>query len=280
MKNFLIIFFALLINCNNKNKSMENSKDNFIYMLNYNTNVNFSIFINDFLIYENNNIQGSQGGMIELNPFIPNSSTQNLKIILKNKNGNIPSTELSKQNFQLIRAKIPLEENRFEEIDKAKFVFLPKQNIISIVEFKPILSYDSKEINLNQSKDLSKIDKTELSDKVLAFYENYGEIINTGNTEAYKKLFKNAHDREIISMYYTPEEANKMIVKLSQRISESKGGLQPLENFTLYIHPNNKVVELRTKDGKSPLFSKLNGKIKRFGVFLHIPNNSDNVTIY
>ena len=60
-------------------KSQEN--DNYIYMLSYNTNCNFSIFINDFLIYENNNIQGSQGGMIELNPFIPNSSTQNLKII-------------------------------------------------------------------------------------------------------------------------------------------------------------------------------------------------------
>ena len=171
MKFFLFIIMSF---CFFSCKSQEN--DNYIYMLSYNTNCNFSIFINDFLIYENNNIQGSQGGMIELNPFIPNSSTQNLKIILKNENGNIPSTELSKQNFQLIRAKIPLEENRFEEIDKAKFVFLPKQNIISIVEFKPILSYDSKEINLNQSKDLSKIDKTELSDKVLAFYENYGEI--------------------------------------------------------------------------------------------------------
>lgn len=259
---------------------MKTSNDKYIYMLSYNTNCSFSVFINDFLIYENDNVQGNQGGMIELNPFIPNASTQYLKIILKNEANNIPSAELPKQNFQLIRAKTPLQENHFEEIDKAKFVFVPKQNIISFVEFKPILSYDSKEISLNQSKDLSKIDKTELLDKVLTFYKIYGEVINTGNSDAYKKLFKNAHDREIISMFYTPEEANKMIAKLSLRISESKGALQPLENYTLYIHPNNKIVELRNKDGKSPLLSKSNGKIRRFGVFLHIPNNSSDVTIY
>jgi hypothetical protein len=249
-------------------------------MLSYNTNCNFSIFINDFLVYENHNVQGNQGGMIELNPFISNSSLQNLKIILKNDDNSIQSSELPKQNFQLIRGKIPLEESHFEEMDKAKFVFSPKQDIISLIEFKPDINYDGSKISLAQSKDLNKIDKIELMEKVLAFYKNYGEIINAGNTEEYKKLFKNAHDREIISMYYNSQESNKMIEKLSNRISESKGGLQPLENFDLYIHPNNKIVELLNKDGKSPLYSKINGKIKRFGVFLHIPANSNNLTIY
>lgn len=281
MKSLILVFFFLFTNCNNnKDKFMKTSSDNYIYMLSYNTNCNFSIFINDFLVYENHNVQGNQGGMIELNPFISNSLLQNLKIILKNDDNSIQSSELPKQNFQLIRGKIPLEESHFEEMDKAKFVFSPKQDIISLIEFKPDINYDGSKISLAQSKDLNKIDKIELMEKVLAFYKNYGEIINAGNTEEYKKLFKNAHDREIISMYYNSQESNKMIEKLSNRISESKGGLQPLENFDLYIHPNNKIVELLNKDGKSPLYSKINGKIKRFGVFLHIPANSNNLTIY
>lgn len=281
IKSLILIAFLFFTNCNNnKNKFIKTSSDRYIYMLSYNTNCNFSIFINDFLVYENHNVQGNQRGMIELNPFISGSSLQNLKIILKNDDNSIQSSELPKQNFQLIRGKAPLEESQFEEMNKANFVFSPKQNIISLIEFKPQVNYDGGTISLAQSKNLSTIDKAELIEKVVTFYKNYGEIINSGNTEEYKKLFKNAHNREIISMYYNSQEANKMIEKLSNRISESKGGLQPLENFDLYIHPNNKIVELLNKEGKSPLYSKINGKIRRFGVFLHIPATSNNLTIY
>lgn len=282
MKFLLTCFLLFIINCKKQNKpeQMNNLSDQYIYMINYNTNQNFSIYLNGFLLKENKNNNASEGGLIELNPFIGSSSMQNIRIVLQNEGGNLKTNELGTQSFELVRAKTPLEESKFETLQKAAFIFKSKENIISDISFKPDIIYNVKELSLSDAQDVTKLNQDDLLKKVIAAYDNYGNIINDGNASQYQKLFANALQREIKSMYYTSNEAKQMVSKLSERVTISKGNLQSLENYTLYIHPNGKIVELRTSAGKSPLFSKVHGKIKRFGVYLYLPNQSAELKVY
>lgn len=282
MKFLLTCFLLFIINCKKQDKpeQINNLSDQYIYMVNYNTNQNFSIYLNGFLLKENKNNNASEGGLIELNPFIGSSSMQNIRIVLQNEGGNLKANELDTQSFELVRAKTPREESQFENLQKATFIFKPKEDIISDINFKPEINYDTQEISLSDAQDLSKLNQDDLLKKVISAYDNYGNIINDGNASQYQKLFANAHQREIKSMYYTSNEEKKLISKLTERITTSKGNLQSLENYTMYIHPNGKIVELRTSTGKSPLFSKIDGKIKRFGLYLYLPNQSAELKVY
>lgn len=251
-----------------------------IYMLNYRTNYNFNITLNGFLLHRSNNVVGQEGGLIELNPFISHKKEYVLNVeIYANNNEVVEYNNIEKQVFEIIEADKPLEDSDFKILTKLNFDFKPQRNLLlSKVEFIPDILYTSKEIDWSNSKDLTKIDL--LLEKVLTFYNDFGKIINNGNIEAYKKLFDNAHQREIVSMYYNEKEANEMIDKLSNRIALSKGNLMPLEDYQMYVHPNGKIVELRTSDNKSPLYSEDDKKVRRFGVYLHMPKNSNKLEVY
>lgn len=279
---FIVVFF---FNCKNNNKFRMEKKNNEkmnVYMLNYRTNYNFSISLNGFLIVRSSNVSGLQGGLIELNPFM-NGKTEQVLTVEINSNASelIKYNNIEKQVFEIIEANKPLEDSKFEVIDKLIFAFTPNQNILhSQTEFISDVSYNCNEINLKSSKNLTKIDSAELLKKVISSYNHFGEIINNGDEKAYIELFDNAHQREITSMYYTKEETKTMINRLSNRIVESKGNLMPLKDYHMYLHPNGKIVELRTSDNKSPLYSEDDKKIRRFGVYLHMRKNSNKLEVY
>lgn len=281
---FLIIMLELLISCVNKLKPKEmevNITDKTIYMLNYNTNCNFTLFLNDFMLHNTDHISGQEGGLIDLNPFMVNGSTQTIKIFISGKDGQpLSENELKNQSFQLIEAKVPLAESPFDILSQAAFNAKVGNRQFAEINFTAKINYNIDEISLDHAQDLTKIDSENLLNQVLNFYNKYGEIINTGNMELYKNIFSHAHRREFLSMYYSESETEHMINKLSDRILKSRGHLQPLENYSLFIHPNKKIVELKTKDGKSPLYSKSNGVIRRFGLYLFKPNNSVAFQVY
>ncbi|MCL5247686.1 hypothetical protein M4I21_17875 [Cellulophaga sp. 20_2_10] len=257
--------------------------NNKIYAINYDCFMPYSIYVNNVRLRHNKDWYVQSSGFIFLNPFIAESGDQNILINLRNPLNDFDAIkDLKKYNLELYETDNIKNIDGLTLIKKVNFTeqkFINEGTVYNL-NFNAEISYNSKEIDLSTSKDLTKIDSDVLLKKVVAFYNDFGKIINNGNIEAYKKLFDNAHQREIVSMYYNEKEANEMIDKLSNRIALSKGNLMPLEDYQMYVHPNGKIVELRTSDNKSPLYSEDDKKVRRFGVYLHMPKDSNKLEVY
>lgn len=282
----LAIGLSFILSCHSKNTQkdeMKNILNTKTYVLNYDTNYCHEIFINGIRVAQDYSVKGQTGGLIYLNPFIESQGIQSLKIKLfeENKETKINANNLINQIFELYSYIPPMDESELSLIKKVDFEsILPTQEVICSFQFEANISYDLP-IKLENSKNLINENKDKLIEEVLEFYNNYSNLINKGDDVEYKKLFKNAHDREIISMFYDNQQKDELLNTLSKRIINSKNNVQPLEEYSLYFHPNNKIIYLQTTGSlKSPLYSKTKEKVRRFGVYLHKPKESNKLEVY
>lgn len=251
------------------------------YFANYDFRGNFDIILNGISIRRNRK-NGVIGGVEYLNPFISKNGIQNITLIVKPLNHN---TKITPQEVKDYFIDITYTENRapapVNKVKRCSFPAIehPVDSLIHTWTFNADVSYTLE--GLENSQDFTKEDPAKLLNEILAYYKNVYQIINQGNSAEYLQLYKKSREREMISMYYDAAKQKEYLQSVAQRITSSKGEMQPLTGYKLFIHPNGKLVSLITDDGSTPLYAKnKEGKVKTYGLELHRVKGSDKIEIY
>jgi hypothetical protein len=251
------------------------------YFANYEFSGDFEIIFNGTSLIKNKE-DGVISGLLYLNPFISQSGKQSLTFVLKPLHHNFKIQPEEVKNYFI---DVMYSDNAAASpLTKVmRCAFTPVTHAVDSLTQTWVINADVpyRLEGYTNSLDLTEEDPAKLKLEVLAYYKNVYQLINEGNSAAYLQLFKKSREREIISMYYDVEKQKKYLESLANRVSSSKGFMQPLEKYQIVISANGRLVKLETKQGKSPLFSKdKQGKHKRYGLELHRVKGSNKLEVY
>lgn len=251
------------------------------YFANYDFSGHFDIIFNGIRMVRNRK-DGVISGTEYLNPYISKSGVQSIVLIVKplNPNSKILPKDVKDYSIDIVYTEnasaAPVKNVKrcsFPAIDK------PVDSLVYTWTFDADVPYELE--GLTNSLNLSKEDPTKLLSEVLEYYQNVHRMINEGNYKDYLQLYKKSREREMVSVYMDEKKQNDYLESLEKRISSSKGYMQPLTDYKLFIHPNGKLVGLITSNGVTPLYSKdQEGKRKRYGLELHKVKGGDKLEIY
>lgn len=289
MKQIAILIISLLISCGNKEstKTQEqlaeyNYKKGAMkktYFADFNFRGDFEIIFNGLSIKRNSSA-GVSNGLEYLNPFIEKSGKQTITLILKPLSGKIMPEEVKDYYIDIVYTDNG-EPSPIHKVMKCTFPPMEKSvdSLMHTWVFDADVSFTIS--TLNDAKDLKDEKPEDLLKAVVSEYEKVNALINNGNIKEYMKLYEKSREREMISMYYDDVRQKEYLNSLQQRAASSKGFMQPLSDYKLLIHPNNKVVSLINSQGKTPLFSKdQNGKIKTYGLQLYRSKSTGKLEVY
>ncbi|SNQ42382.1 hypothetical protein [Cellulophaga lytica] len=282
----LTISFFMLNGClNNKaNKSLTNTektKMNKIYYLHYNFNADFEIIFNGVSLIRNNKI-GVVNDYQYLNPYINKKGVQTLSLKIKPHEKDDLLTENYLKNISIDIYYSENDENPpFKLVKKCelKSIEKPLKIFIDSWTFEAEVPYSL--VGLENSQSFLDKDQNKLLEKVIEKYSNVKNIINNGDTLKYLEIYKKSREREMNSMYYDVSKQKEYLNSLSKRVLSSKGFMQPISDYKLFIHPNGKLVQLVNSNGSTPLYSIDNkGKRKSYGLILHQLKGANELEVY
>lgn len=251
------------------------------YYANYDFGGDFEIIFNGVQLKKNTKA-GVSYGIEYLNPYISKSGEQSVTLIVKplNKNFKIPVADLKDYFIDIIYTNNG-EPAPLNNVKRCSFppTNKPMDSLVYTWKFNADVPYS---INgFENSKDLTKEDQKILLRDVIDFYKKVSKIINDGDSKEYLNIYQESREREMISMYYDDEKQKEYLSSIADRVQSSKGFIQPLENYRMFIHPNKKLVELIINDEDSALFSKDNkGKKKFYGLQLHRSLKTGKLEVY
>lgn len=289
MKNLIFIISILFFSCGKTKNNIDVQKNNIYkkgimnntYFLNYDLSGDFDIIFNGYCISRNKK-DGVKMSFEYLNPYISKSGKQTITLSLKPLHAN---QKLDPKVLSEIYLEVYLSKNGEQPpFEKIHILKLPKyeglqDSILYTWTFDADVPF---EINtLADAKVLTKENPETLLREVLVQYKNVHDLINDGNIKDYMNLYKKSREREMISMYYDETKQKEYLKGLENRAISSKGFMQPLTDYKLLIHPNNKIISLVNSQGKTPLFSKDDkGKIKTYGVQLYRSIKTGKLEVY
>lgn len=287
MKTILLtISFFMLNGClNNKaNKSLANkekTKMNKIYYLHYNFNADFEIIFNGVSLIRNNKI-GVVNDYQYLNPYINKKGVQTLSLKIKPHEKDDLLTENYLKNISIDIYYSENDENPpFKLVKKCelKSIEKPLKIFIDSWTFEAEVPYSL--VGLENSQSFLDKDQNKLLEKVIEKYSNVKNIINNGDTLKYLEIYKKSREREMNSMYYDVSKQKEYLNSLSKRVLSSKGFMQPISDYKLFIHPNGKLVQLVNSNGSTPLYSiDDKGKRKSYELILHQLKGANELEVY
>ena len=305
---FIILSLFSFLSCNSQDKkeTMElkeyqyKNDKKIVYGLDVTIPGPYEAYVNDILV-EQSNETGMHNTLININQAILKSGTYNFRIkvypIVGEEKGIEPQT-LSFLKVGLAKyEKIPVGEGAMPDT----YQYIQNYPIAKIErpipfyevkgEFKVEVPYEVE--GWSKGQDLRKMNQDKLKEKVVAYYQYLWDILNKGNGEEYINLWKTADQETTIFNYSNLDYFNDLNNKEINEINERKGRMAPLEDYSLKIYGNGKLVALeRVKaskemngkpfniQGKSPLIR--NGKIKGISTFslkLYLPENSNDFVI-
>lgn len=288
MQKTILILLVLLFSCGNNKLNTEKETINFrekivtnIYYLTYDFSGDFEIIFNGISIKRNKE-SGVSNGLEYLNPYISKSGEQNISLIIKplNPNQKIQINDVKNYYIDIIYTDNG-EPSPIHNVKRCSFpaISKPADSLVYNWTFDADVPF---EINsLENAKDLTKENQSKLLQDVIAEYQKVHRLINDGEINEYMKIYKNSREREMMSMYYDESKQREYLNGLEKRTLSSKGFMQPLNDYKLLIHPNNKVVSLVDSNGKTPLYSLDNsGKRKTYGLHLYRSIKTGNLEIY
>ncbi|MHC5310934.1 hypothetical protein ACYSNM_12890 [Myroides sp. LJL116] len=146
----------------------------------------------------------------------------------------------------------------------------------------------------SNGQDLSKINREELEPRVVNYYQNLRELLNSGSTSTYSDLWKTA-DTELVVYDYLSEEGFEEVTQANIiEVQKCKDRMIPLEEYEMKLYGYGKIVSLERKantrsfnnedlldlKGWSPLIRKykISGGAS-YGVKLFLPKDSDEFVI-
>lgn len=249
------------------------------YYADFNFKGDFEIIFNGLSLKRNKSM-GVSNGLEYLNPFIEKSGKQSISLILKSLSGKISPDEVKNYYIDIVYTDNG-EPAPVHKVMRCSFPAInrPTDSLVYTWTFEADVPYS---INgFENSKDLTKEDQKILLRDVIDFYKKVSTIINDGDSKEYLNIYQESREREMISMYYHEEKQKEYLSSIADRVQSSKGFIQPLENYRMFIHPNKKLVELIINDEDSALFSKGNkGKKKFYGLQLHRSLKTGKLEVY
>ncbi|MBB5637082.1 hypothetical protein HDE68_002995 [Pedobacter cryoconitis] len=286
---YIQLVWLLLINCSCTQAKQENRLNHYkyadtmkhIYFANYDFGGSFDLILNGIKIRRNRR-DGVISGADYLNPFISKKGIQYVTLIVKPLN---PRNKITPQQAKDYFIDIIYTENGepapVNKVNRCSFPEIdhPVDSLVHTWTFDAVVSYKLE--GLENSQDLTKEDPAKLLNEILAYYKNVHEIINLGNSAEYLRLYKKSREREMVSMYYDVAKQNEYLHSFVQSVNHSKGEMQPLTGYKLFIHPNGKLAGLITDDGSTPLYARdKEGNLKSYGLELHRVKKSDKLEVY
>ncbi|WP_326983148.1 hypothetical protein VUJ46_00955 [Chryseobacterium sp. MYb264] len=291
-----LLIFLILTGCYNKkndeikkNKNMKSTSKE--YYLNHKFgNLNYEIYVNDILVGNSNKGNGVPGPY-EINPYIFSSGSQKIRIQLSAP-AELEKKHLSDKDIENLKGKTfisLLENENFDNISIIKEInFSILNDTRSYVEQE--WNFDAQAVdginNLDNSQDLTKIDKEKFQKEVLAKYEQLRTLLNSGNGKA----FINEMEKPIKVIFkteYMPEnEQAEYKNNLEKHFDSHKGTMNPITNFNIKIMGNGRAVALEYKTGKMQGLGILssedipNHTMNINYIILHKPIGSDKFEIF
>ncbi|WP_123966616.1 hypothetical protein [Chryseobacterium phosphatilyticum] len=158
------------------------------------------------------------------------------------------------------------------------------------VEFNATVPYEQSP-TLETAVDLKSMDKELLEKKTVEAYNFFRKIISEKNKDQYFSLVFNSDCRQIKSEYYTDEYLKETGNEDLFYFETPSFKLEPLENYTMKIYGDGKLVGLEhaSKDirlqGKSSIWGKYNAKeggvrVRFLKILLYIPKGKDTFEIW
>jgi len=289
----LIIFLnliALLISCaKNTNETHINKKNkmNTIYYANYNFSFPFEIMINDVLLEKD--VFNGRSGPDRLNNYILNSGRQKIKIKIfapKNyNNGLLKNKDLQILSEHSALYKVNISDKSYNLIKKLEFSPIPKDLPFYEQEWEFDANVANEVIGWKNSKDLTKIDKEELQQKVYEKFKDLYNQLNEGNIEKFLEEIQIANNEFFKSNYFVKSQESEYIGNLRNSYSNFKNKMIPFNTGILRIMGNGKTVTLEIHDGKYKGMGVLiaEDKEKQNGyyntVILHIPQGTEELKV-
>ncbi|WP_312389233.1 hypothetical protein [Chryseobacterium sp.] len=309
---FYLLLMTTLINCQEK-EQMNNTKAMEIvnkipaekrisYAVHVNALTPYELYLDDILIdyfYEDN-----MNNTTELNPYLLENGKHKLKIRY------LPTVKdmFSKKGLLDPRDIYTREDSRwhvfFVKLNKDPNAVLGYTNEIDYggSELKIIpppsqVPYWEQEWELDikdlpyklkgwsESEDLSKMDKDQLKKEVVAYYEKQRNLLNNGSINEFLKLSSKQDEELDICTYTTPEQSRidyDENVELMSKLCPNN--MQPMDNYTMKLYANGKLVSLEIPNGKykswSALMSKTQkGRVNEWSIKLHKPKGSKDFEI-
>jgi hypothetical protein len=139
---------------------------------------------------------------------------------------------------------------------------------------------------------LNKLNKKILEEKVVSYYKDLWDILNSGNGEKYIELWKKG-DQELVSYDYEYELSELNLAEIEKIKKYCINNMIPLEDYEIKIYADGKLVSLERKNhtkefnnksldikGWSPLIRKgQKAGGSAYGVKLYLPEGSNEFVI-
>lgn len=289
MKQIAVLIIIFLLSCGNKEnieKEEQTATYNYkkgvmkkTYFADFNFKGDFEIIFNGISLKRNKST-GVSNGLEYLNPFIEKSGKQTIVLTVKPLDGKIPPGDVKDYFIDIVYTDNG-EAAPINKVMRCSFPATekPVDSLTYIWTFEADVPFEI--TTLNHAKNLKDEKPDNLLKEVVAEYHTVQQLLNDGNISNYMNLYKKSREREMISMYYEETKQKEYLNTLKQRAASSKGLMQPLSDYQLLIHPNNKIISLTNSKGKSPLFSKdENGKIKTYGLQLYRSLETGKLEVY
>lgn len=312
MKKFKLLpylfVFVFGISCGQQNNHKENTvaqtnpyktEKRTVYGMDLNVPGPYELYINDISARKDYGA-GMHNTFIEINPYVLKSGKYSFVLKLlpmpsELAKGGIQPSTLEFLKVAVSRYEKTGDQRQSQSFEKINSYPIPKINApVPFYEVKGEFTVDLPyELEgWSNGQDLSKMDKDELEKKVLAFYEKMRNSLNEGNFQIFNKS-EGQRTLETYIFNYTPQSEIQNFEKENNTdLSNCKGRMAPVENFSMRIYGNGKLVTLERKmqtnlfgidknvEGLSALIRK--GKIrgyKEFPILLYLPRGSNEFVI-
>ena len=304
MKNFTLLFsMFLLFSCDGQSisETIENyqykTSKRTVYGMDLTIPGPYELYINDIAARKDYGA-GMHNTFIEINPYVLKSGTYNFVLKLLPMPSEAAKGGIQPSTIDFLKVAVSKYEKTGNK-QQADSYEIVKTYPIPKIE-KPFPLYEIKgefTVDLpyelegwSKGQDLSKMDKEELENKVVAFYEKLRNGLNDGN---YKIFSDPQRTSETYIFNYTPnEEIGEIENEDNEDLKNCKDRMAPIEDYTLNLYAEGKLVKLE-RNFTTELYGYkgniigLNALIRQgkksgyleYPFYIYLPQNSDEFVI-
>ncbi|MCV6628222.1 MAG: hypothetical protein OIF50_00015, partial [Flavobacteriaceae bacterium] len=225
------------------------------------------------------------------NPYILKSGIQKVKIRAYCLEGTLNIEPYHTKEFpnelDPISVNIYTTDEKEENIHKlVQFPLTPIDKPIPLYEasweFEAEVPYELE--GWSKAQDLSKWDQEVLLEKVVAKYQEYREMLHSGNTQAFWKAIDKGLQEEFVSYYYT-EAQKQETYTLTNFYDLQEDIMMPLEKYTMKLYGNGHLVCLERIDKEVFDVPAKTYSVRFYGqsplhAYREVPLEEDNVSFY
>ncbi|WP_289064297.1 hypothetical protein [uncultured Zobellia sp.] len=289
-----VLFFAQACGQKAKSTSLKNRPIELFYAISLQIDVPFELYLNDIPLAKEYAMSRKIMG-IDINPYLLSNGSHSLKArFLAPTNGSketVSNNDLKTSFLKLVS----YEKQTEPDMGRVKNYKVLQELPLAIPDIEIPMVEQEWGIDITDlpyelegwrnSQDLRLMDSKELEKKVVGFYENLIELLDKGEVDTYMNMLSKFYDETDTVEYLSKMDSQQEKDEIRQElINDSKGYMQPLTNYSLFIYANGRLVTLERNDiknsGEPALRTKKpNGEEVFYYTYLHLPNGSNEFEI-